>query len=1041
MNTTELSTSLERLIFHIVEINTPFLLCLVDLDRLEVYFNNLINELVQKHLIIITLQIDMRNFSSIILLQTDMKITNHSIIRRYEHAFLLWKILNQYQSLIVEFLNENLCYLIEIELRRLHRRFGHSSARRLHQILERTRHDVDHCFIEHLIKFCHHCQMHEKSSGRFIFSIRDENIQFNFNILVNILYIECRSENKPVLHLMNEFIRFQANRWLKDISAKHVWDQLRACWIDIYLRSSDVITADADKQFVAREFKQYADNMRITIKTIFVETHHSIEMMKRYHDSLRRVYAIITTEISSIDLEIALQMTFKVINDSIELDDLILTLLVFDVYSRMIEMNASSSTIIQRAIAMKKIMKEVKKFNAIRQMNDALNTRNGFIFLIHDLSLNSSMLIFREDKNITQSRSWQESFKLLSIQNESAIIELSNDSIKFRSTSVKSYHQDQNSSSSDVDLNDISSSLESSSSEHTNLERTNPDLADSIVLIESIKRGRGRSKKYSASIANVIFNIISIDSSFTAFRQKEIIDLLEKEIFLSVNKRNVSANIRIFNSRFVDEVKNPDTEKAFEKFRLMIQAFNDQNKIFVLIQSSIIQRINQRLIICLVVSLSQMKLYLRNITQVYVQFRFNLNRDFYVQSSPELIRLMRIFNDCILKMIKSLYDVSKADNHWFKTYHDHHTDKLNMTQFTYDSCLLYIINHICMRIVSMQTDDTLILADQSFAVVEEEAIHSVKLMIKTRDQLISNNSLKFNDTRIERFDPNESIYYRQETHIQDIQLIQSTGSIITNARDKMRIKLTPREQYVAQRAREAYLTSICQFEASFDLSHAAQSTDSTFCSDDVIALNKRLQWQIINQIRGLQYVKLNQSSLQLVIFNDSFFANNRDLFSQIDYVICLADATHANILHWFSIKCKRITRSVLTIELFAMIHDFDVDSVLKATLTKMLDIFISLILVIDSKSLYDCLVRLEITVEKRLMMNVMILRQSYERREITEIKWIHESNNSVDSMTKSKSFSALKTIIDINRINLDTIEWVKRAKKTINQIKKTEIDE
>jgi hypothetical protein len=191
----------------------------------------------------------------------------------------------------------------------------------------------------------------------------------------------------------------------------------------------------------------------------------------------------------------------------------------------------------------------------------------------------------------------------------------------------------------------------------------------------------------------------------------------------------------------------------------------------------------------------------------------------------------------------------------------------------------------------------------------------------------------------------------------------------------------------------------------------------------------------------LQYVKLNQSSLQLVIFNDSFFANNRDLFSQIDYVICLADATHANILHWFSIKCKRITRSVLTIELFAMIHDFDVDSVLKATLTKMLDIFISLILVIDSKSLYDCLVRLEITVEKRLMMNVMILRQSYERREITEIKWIHESNNSVDSMTKSKSFSALKTIIDINRINLDTIEWVKRAKKTINQIKKTEIDE
>jgi predicted component of viral defense system (DUF524 family) len=93
------------------------------------------------------------------------------------------------------------------------------------------------------------------------------------------------------------------------------------------LRSSDVIIADADKQFVACEFKQYADNMRIAMKTIFVETYHSIEMMKRYHDSLRQMYAIITTEISNIDLEITLQMTFKIINDSIELDELIFTLL------------------------------------------------------------------------------------------------------------------------------------------------------------------------------------------------------------------------------------------------------------------------------------------------------------------------------------------------------------------------------------------------------------------------------------------------------------------------------------------------------------------------------------------------------------------------------------------------------------------------------------------------------------------------------------------------------------------------------------------
>ncbi len=151
-----------------------------------------------------------------------------------------------------------------------------------------------------------------------------------------------------------------------------------------------------------------------------------------------------------------------------------------------------------------------------------------------------------------------------------------------------------------------------------------------------------------------------------------------------------------------------------------------------------------------------------------------------------------------------------------------------MTQFTYNSCLLYIItkdtvvSRIDINIVSMQIDDTLILIDQSFAIVEKEAIHSAKIMIKTRKQLILANLLKFNDTRIERIDSNDTIYFRQETHIQDIQLIDSVEStIITNAQDKVRIKLIFKNQYIAQRAREVYLTSICQSEASFDLFHAA----------------------------------------------------------------------------------------------------------------------------------------------------------------------------------------------------------------------------
>jgi hypothetical protein len=168
-----------------------------------------------------------------------------------------------------------------------------------------------------------------------------------------------------------------------------------------------------------------------------------------------------------------------------------------------------------------------------------------------------------------------------------------------------------------------------------------------------------------------------------------------------------------------------------------------------------------------------------------------------------------------------------------------------------------------------------------------------------------------------------------------------------------------------------------------------------------------------------------------MIFTNSSFANNRDLFSQIDYVICLTNSKHVNIVHWLSIKCKRVTRSVLAAKLYAFAHDFDFEAVLKATLFAIFDRFVFLVFCIDSKSLYDCLIKLNTTQKKRLMINVMNLRQSYERRKITKIKWIHEVNNSIDFIIKIKMFLILKTLIDINTIIMNINEWIEwSANKT-----------
>jgi hypothetical protein len=52
---------------------------------------------------------------------------------------------------------------------------------------------------------------------------------------------------------------------------------------------------------------------------------------------------------------------------------------------------------------------------------------------------------------------------------------------------------------------------------------------------------------------------------------------------VAIMEKDVLQGVHIFNSRFVDEIKHPGIDKAFEKSRLVIQAYNDQGKDLVLI--------------------------------------------------------------------------------------------------------------------------------------------------------------------------------------------------------------------------------------------------------------------------------------------------------------------------------------------------------------------------------------------------------------------------------------------------------------------------
>ncbi|KAI1000891.1 hypothetical protein K3495_g7306 [Podosphaera aphanis] len=185
-------------------------------------------------------------------------------------------------------------------------------------------------------------------------------------------------------------------------------------------------------------------------------------------------------------------------------------------------------------------------------------------------------------------------------------------------------------------------------------------------------------------------------------------------------------------------------------------------------------------------------------------------------------------------------------------------------------------------------------------------------------------------------------------------------------------------------------------------------------------------------------IALQLDGAALYAFVDGSHANNDDLSSQIGFVLAIGNEKpgnnsfifSGNIVHYNSTKSKRVTRSVLASEIYGMVAGVDMAFALNTTISMVMKQLglapLPLIVCTDSYSLYECLVKLGTTKEKRLMIDIMALRQSYERKEIFEVRWIDGKDNPADAMTKASPNKALETLVDTNSVEIRVEGWVKR---------------
>ena len=86
-------------------------------------------------------------------------------------------------------------------------------------------------------------------------------------------------------------------------------------------------------------------------------------------------------------------------------------------------------------------------------------------------------------------------------------------------------------------------------------------------------------------------------------------------------------------------------------------------------------------------------------------------------------------------VLKLLYGITEAGTHWWATYSKHYKEKLLMITFIFNLCFLITIIGTLFRIISMQTDNIIILGDNQFLALKEDELVKANFIVKLKEKL------------------------------------------------------------------------------------------------------------------------------------------------------------------------------------------------------------------------------------------------------------------------------------------------------------------
>jgi hypothetical protein len=288
-------------------------------------------------------------------------------------------------------------------------------------------------------------------------------------------------------------------------------------------------------------------------------------------------------------------------------------------------------------------------------------------------------------------------------------------------------------------------------------------------------------------------------------------------------------------------------------------------------------------------------------------------------------------------------------------------------------------------------DDSLFTGTENFAEAETE-MHQ-QFDKGSTSILTRNNSVNFGGVNI--IQTEEHLCLCQQYYIDHIGLVNKSDTSITTIR-----KGRGKPAWVA--------TWTTRPEIAYHVGQINQVTEETASAETVKMLNKITKYLKKTGSVSLKFPTLDKDSIYLAAYGDASFAGNADIFSQMGGVMALCDSTdNCHLLHWFSKKCSRVTSSILAAEVIACVTVYDIANSLEEVLQKILARRVDMYLFADYYSLFSTTTKYQSLCEKRLLIDIAVLRQAHRHHEVDNVGFTRSSHNLADCLSKDVQNSAL----------------------------------